>query len=521
MSLPRPVGEPITEERMPEMERRSFRVLLIEDDEDDYVLVKSLFSQIPDVKYALEWVRSFDEGVRALYDVRHDVCLLDYRLDKRDGMDILLWAKENGCGVPIIFLTGQGDYALDLEAMRAGAADYLVKNEVAPSLLERSIRYAVGRKCAEEALRESEERFRFIAESSGDVLYRLSYDSMRYDYLSPSIEILTGYTPDEIRGMGLHSLIERIDTEGKENVASSYLKQKRLSGETGEYRADYLMRAKSGALKWVSDHSVPWRDRANRLVGSIGILVDITERKVAEEALRESERQLRLLSLRLLSVQEAERTRLARNLHDTVGQSLAAIKYVLESALNVKGDGRFEAASRLFESLVPVLQDLIGSVRRLYMELRPSVLDDFGIVAAIKWLCREFEESNAHIAIESEIHVEEEQILPDLKSVIFRIAQDALSNISLHSKAAGAMLALRATEANIELEVCDNGIGFPVDEYLAAENPAPEGFGICSMRERTRLSRGYFSILSELGKGTAVRARWPLIIDHAPGSDGR
>lgn len=490
------------------MENQNLRILLIEDDEDDYVLVRDLLNLIPGSGHTLDWVKTYDEGLDALRGEYHDVCLLDYRLGERNGMGILKWTRDNGCSIPVVFLTGQGGYTVDVEAMQAGAADYLSKGEATPSLLERSIRNAVLRRRAEEALRESEERFRFMAESTGDALYRLRYDTMQYDYLSPSIEIITGYSPEEIERIGFGSLVLRIDWEGVENVAPVSLKQRRLNGVTGEYRADYLIRSRASGLKWLSDHSVPWMDRFGKHTGSIGILTDITERKLAEQAIRESEKQLRLLSSKLLSVQEAERVRLARDLHDTIGQSLAAVKYGVESALNAKGKAKAVAMARSIEPVVPLLQELIDSVRRIYMDLRPTVLDDFGVIAAVKWLGREFEAAHGQIAMETHIHVEEEQVPAALKSVIFRIAQDALSNIARHSMATRAVLVLQANALGIELEVRDNGIGFDVQGDRTAENPLHGGLGICSMRERTRLSGGVFSIHSEIGTETAVRAFW-------------
>jgi len=148
----------------------------------------------------------------------------------------------------------------------------------------------------QQALGESEERFRFMAETTGDVLYRLRYASMRYDYLSPSISKLTGYSPEEVDALGFSNLVVRIECPGEETLSLELIAQTRQEGKTGEYLADYLIRTKSGDLKWVGDHSFPWLNEAGELVGSVGILSDITKRKQAEAALREINLELERLA---------------------------------------------------------------------------------------------------------------------------------------------------------------------------------------------------------------------------------
>ena len=148
-------------------------------------------------------------------------------------------------------------------------------------------------KRTEEALRESEERYRFLAENSGDVLYRLKFDSMYYDYLSPSIEKVAGYRPEEICVLGFSQLVTRIEVPGKGVVSPDVLAMNRKSGHVGEFQADYLIRTKSGELRWLRDHSFPWKDASGKVVGSLGILSEVTERKEAEERLRENEERLR------------------------------------------------------------------------------------------------------------------------------------------------------------------------------------------------------------------------------------
>lgn len=139
------------------------RLLLVEDDEDDYILVKKFLSEGSFLKYTLDWVDTYEEGLSALNQGNHEVCLLDYRLGGRNGLDFLQESQEGGSQVPIIILTGQGNQDIDLEAMRLGAADYLIKDQINSDQLARSIRYAIEHKRTIDDLNESKEQLRLLA----------------------------------------------------------------------------------------------------------------------------------------------------------------------------------------------------------------------------------------------------------------------------------------------------------------------------------------------------------------------
>ena len=139
-----------------DMDNGGIRVLLIEDDEDDYILVRSMLSKVTSTKYDLEWAPGYDTALKAIDMARHDVCLLDYHLGERNGLELLREMATRGVTTPVIFLTGQGDYETDVEAMRLAAADYLVKGQINGHLLERSIRYAITQRMTEEKLRQAQ-----------------------------------------------------------------------------------------------------------------------------------------------------------------------------------------------------------------------------------------------------------------------------------------------------------------------------------------------------------------------------
>lgn len=231
-------------------------------------------------------------------------------------------------------------------------------------------------------------------------------------------------------------------------------------------------------------------------------------RQRVEQAQRQSEERLRFLSSELLSAQEKERGRIARELHDGVGQSLGSLKVRVEAILKqgIRGEGKVDL--QLVENLIPLLRAAMEEVRGISMGLRPSIIDSLGLVATISWFCREFEASHPGIRIEQEIEVKEEEIPEPLKIVIYRILQEAFNNSARHSGADRLRLSLRREEGRLSLLVGDNGRGFD-PAILSSPRSGVGGFGLVSMRERAELSGGSFSVESWPDKGTTVQASWP------------
>jgi len=264
-----------------------------------------------------------------------------------------------------------------------------------------------------------------------------------------------------------------------------------------------------GAYLWGT--ASPLFDVRGDIIGGIQSIRDITDRKRARDALLESERQLRNLSAQLLRAHEEERKRIARELHDSTGQSLAALKFYVDNALNMKERGKPEEMANCLDRMVPLIQNAIEEARRIYMGLRPSILDDLGIIATIQWYCREVQKTCPKTNILERIDVQEDKIPEDIKIVIFRLVQESLNNIIKYGKAERVTISLVSTSSTIELIVQDNGVGFDLDSYLRTEN-RNRGLGLAGMRERMELSGGMFSIQSVIGEGTTIRAAWPVSV---------
>ncbi len=239
-----------------------------------------------------------------------------------------------------------------------------------------------------------------------------------------------------------------------------------------------------------------------------GLVIEIIERQKAEEALQRSEDQLRSLATQILSAQETERKRIALEVHDVLGSSLSAIKFKVEEALHNSNNGKSARLVESLEAVIPLVQDTIEEARRIQSDLRPPMLDDLGIIATFSWFCRRFESIYSGIRVERGISIQEEEVPDYLKIGLFRIAQEAMNNIGKHAGATRVHLGLRKVEGQIELTIRDNGEGFEPESLYNGN--LKKGLGLASMKERAEFSGGTFCLESSAGKGTVIRAVWPV-----------
>ena len=236
---------------------------------------------------------------------------------------------------------------------------------------------------------------------------------------------------------------------------------------------------------------------------------DNTERKRAEKMLRKSARELRLLSSRILEAQESERKRVARELHDGIGQALTGIKFALENGVRRLKETETAPDFQVLEDIIPLIQATVNETRRIAMGLRPSTLDDIGISETLYWFCRQYENIYKNIRILKLIEVEEDQIPETLKTVIFRVIQESLNNVAKHSGADRVQLSLQQQGHTVKLIVEDNGSGFDSEKSLP-QNAAGRGLGLAGMRERIELSGGIFTLETAPEHATRICAVWPI-----------
>jgi PAS domain S-box-containing protein len=263
------------------MNRGRLSILLVEDDEDDYVMIRDLLAEIGEKTFALEWAATYEAAQEAMGRNAHQVCLLDYRLGERTGLELLRESVRIGFKAPIIFLTGQTDHDVDVAAMKEGAADYLVKGQIGSSLLERSLRYAIERAQASEALRLSEERYALAVRGANEGVWDwdLKTDAI---YYSPRWKLMLGCKESDI-GTSPEEWFSRVHPLDLERVKSEIVNH--LDGRTSSFQSEHRLMHTDGTYHWILSRGLLVRDADGAAVRMAGSQTDIIKRKAEEEQL--------------------------------------------------------------------------------------------------------------------------------------------------------------------------------------------------------------------------------------------
>jgi len=233
---------------------------------------------------------------------------------------------------------------------------------------------------------------------------------------------------------------------------------------------------------------------------------EIVRREGAEVALRSSRNELVALSEQLIRAQENERKRIAVELHDSVGQSLSAVKYTLERGLEMLRQPRLGKPKEVFELAVRRIQEAAENIRAISTDLRPKILDDLGAASAVQWFCRDFAEIYPGLAINTELAVSDRDVPGRLATVVYRCVQELLNNVAKHAKARNVWVLLAREDDVLTLQVRDNGVG--LDQ--ATPESRRHGSGLRNLRERAQMTGGQFSCTAAPGSGTLAQLTWNL-----------
>jgi signal transduction histidine kinase len=215
----------------------------------------------------------------------------------------------------------------------------------------------------------------------------------------------------------------------------------------------------------------------------------------------------RSLSRQLIQAQERERKRIASELHDGIAQSIGVVKYRIEDAVANFARENPDLDLTLLEGTIDDIKGLVDEVRRISGNLSPSMLEDFGIHVALEWLCKEFKGQNRDVDVTCSVSIDESKTPELLKVAIYRVAQEALQNVTKHAGATRVRALLESTDGGVKLVISDNGSGFdPGDGPRGFDGKS--GMGLRSMRERVDATGGEFKLKAAPKKGVEVRAFW-------------
>jgi two-component system sensor histidine kinase UhpB len=486
--------------------RLSIRVLIVEDDVVDRMACRRTLSESTEFDIQFFEAETGNEGIRMAQDLEPDCILLDYDLPDLNGLEFLAELRKDPAAnsAPVLMLTGADSVAIAVEAMRRGAQDFLgkdVNGQYHALMLPAILRILRERQLAK-AKRQAEAKYRTLVEQLPAITYLTSADgAAATSYVSPQIQML-GFTPEEWQAdPNLHW--RQIHPEDR-HAAIRAIRCSRATGTP--LHIEYRLQTRDGTMLWFRDEGKAVRDESGRLLFFQGILLDVTRSKHTEHALRQSEEQLRSLAAHLESIKEEERKRIARELHDELGGLLTAINAHVSVCLRRSSAGGSPPDDLLVEAR-DLAKRALQAVRRVITDLRPSVLDQLGIWAALEWYTEQVERCSG---LDGECVIEPQamalELDPERSTMLFRIVQETLTNVVRHAGATRVVVHVRYEEAQLIVEIADDGNG-----KVSAETSSYEkSWGIIGMHERSRHFGGELKITGTPGAGTVVVLKLPV-----------
>ncbi len=480
------------------MTAKKLRVLLVESSSAD---AQHTLNKLSQAGYVLEHRRvDSAKGMKAaLTKGQFDVVLCSYDPPGFGGLPALELLHDSGVDIPFLFLSHDLREETILHTMRHGADDYIFKgslNRLSPAI-EHNLREARIReehRAAQIALQENQTRLHaFIADLPGMAYQMLLRDNgaISFPYVSEGCHALLGITPQDLTHVAslLEALIHPDDFASYQQ--SLHVSATKLSFWNWEGR---ILTMPDNETKWINLRCSPRKTEQG--IQWEGIIFNITQSKLAELENKHSKAQLRELSSHIQDVREQERMAIAREVHDDMGSTLTAIKLDIAWLGGRLADKPLLAEkAKSIETLVDRCTAAAGNISR---SLRPSVLDTFGIVAAIEMEADEFEQRTG-ISCLFEHGKSIAEVSPDISIALFRIFQETLANITKHAQASEIWVSMQDQHGGIQLIVKDNGRG------LSEEDRAkPRSFGLRGIRERVEYLGGRVIIESQIGRGTQI-----------------
>jgi two-component system sensor histidine kinase UhpB len=472
------------------------RILILEDDPIDADIVKWALKESLNCIFHIAVNK--EAYALALDEFQPDVILADNALPRFSAKEALEMLLHRAMDIPFILVTGTVSEEFAASIIRMGADDYILKDRL--GRLPAAIDTALNRKIAEAALKQGEEIRRLIMNAALDAIICVDSSGLIKLWNSQA-ENMFGWQENEITGKQLTETIIPLQYRGAyERDFKDYLQTGK--GDVFNKLVEITALHRSGKIFPIEFAIVPMKGGADFFCAFIR---DITLRKKREEKLRRSYEEIRRLASHLQDVREEERLNMSREIHDELGQQLTVIKMDIGWLKRKLALTESEPVREKLEELNLMADETIKTVRRIAADLRPGLLDELGLGAAIEWHLKEFQKRTG-IKVQYNAVSEELPLSGASKTGLFRIVQESLTNVVRYAQAKNVEVRMEKDDDGLLLFIQDDGIGFDQEKIAGKKT-----FGFVGMRERTAMMGGSCNISSMPGKGTTITIQVPLV----------
>lgn len=471
------------------------RILVIEDNLGDAVLLEEYLRQTELDLEELVHALNLEDALKSAEKSEPHVIFLDLTLPDSQGIESFTRINQRFSHIPVIILSGTNDTALTLDAIAEGAQDYLSKNELSGSMLQKSIRYSIERKKSQESVRLSNERFNEVSNASQDGIWDWNVKNNDF-YCNDALINSFGYNKEEIM-QGYTWWYANIFEEDREKANSRF--QKALVGDAKSWQHEYRFSCADGSVKHIFGRGIILRDSNGVAYRLMGIMQNITAMYELQETLtREKVDRQRQLAEATIEGQEKERAELGRELHDNINQLLAATKLYLSVSIT-KTEMREEMIQRSISNLTHCMEE----IRKLSKALVPPSIGLINLDDALHDLTEPLNFSGT-LKVETYVNIENSSLSLKQQINVYRIVQEQLNNIVKHSGASHAQISVVEIDGHIDLAIADDGNGFD-------PNHKQDGIGLKNIQSRVEILQGKMEISSEKGKGFILKISFPAI----------
>jgi PAS domain S-box-containing protein len=477
--------------------------------EDEKIVAMDIAGNLKSAGYeVLGIVASGKDAIELVEKTPPDLILMDIRI--KGDIDGIQTAEiiQSHYDIPIVYLTAFADENTLSRARITAPYGYIIKpfdKLTAQTIIEISL----YKNKMERKIKENERWLSKILQYSGDAMIATDGEG-KIKLMNKVAEYETGWKSDEVSGHQITEVLKLSDEETKKEIIDPIALLFNDNHEM-EISKTTILTDKESKEKLIAGTASQIKDDKNNTTGIVVVFQDITKQRNVEKEreklfkkVSSAQERLRAVSKRLMEVQESERRHIARELHDEIGQILTAIKINIQTAFKLAGAEKIK--THLNEG-VELIEEALFQVRKLSVDLRPSMLDDLGLIPALRWYV---DRQSVRAGLTAKVSVDENimRLPTEIEITCFRVSQEALTNIIKHSQATHVDIMLYYEEGDLHLKIIDDGVGF---NFFAAVQRSLKGesMGILGMQERVELIGGKIKINSKPGQGTTVHTIFP------------